>query len=387
MVTDKTGREVRVGDILTYQGGYNYATGENYWYWVGGRVLVTEVNPPRQTQWDRYDLEVERIDDNRGYPYNDPTSYVEAEYFMKEDTTMTKDTHGVELQQHDIVRFVRDYNMSAITTASRVPAGTLGVVNQVGAYSLAVTLARSGNVVGPYATYVEKVPGRWVPATETKDLPASPILLRLRNDVRSNGLGEQERFLKGGVHLLVRTVGEYPFREFRIKEDHVRYQFSAANFEVFVPEVAATAPNPSAQAMTFDTARGYVSQFKELGVRTRVRQRSWDEEARYAALEELDPAGNVVRKLYRAIDCHERLRELRDVAVPTDVVAIPKGTYFQFKTPAGVVIDAPDKSSTWSLPEIKAARGIAWHGDKKYRLCVQRVVPIFNPVTGEATAS
>jgi hypothetical protein len=386
MVTDKTGREVRVGDILTYQGGYNYHSGENAWYHIGGRVMVLEVQPKVGRAWGHEDLKVSRLDEIDLHLQADTTSYVEARYFTKEDTTMVKDTHGVELQQHDIVRFVRDYNLSSILD-NRAPAGTYGVVNYVGNYSFSVALARSGNSVSPAASAVEKVPGRWVPAAETRDLPASPVLLRLRNDVRANGLGEQERFLKGGVHLLVRTVGEHPFRDFRIKADHVRYQFSAANFEVFLPEVPATAPNPRAQAMTFDTARGYATQFKELGVRTRVRQRSWDEEARYAALEELDPAGTVVRKLYRAIDCHERLQGLRDLAVPIDVVGVPKGTYFQFTDGSGVVIDTPDKSSTWSLPEIKDTKGIAWHDGRKYRLCVRRVVPIYDEATGEATAS
>jgi hypothetical protein len=295
---------------------------------------------------------------------------------------MTKDKNGLALRQHDIVRFTEDYNLTG-TSEQRCPKGTLGVVSSASEWAnvVAVTIARTGKTVNPVGTRLEKVPGQWLPAREVKDVRAGETLIRPKHDLNTGIGSATETFLRNGVHLLVRVstpTAPYRagFRDFYIK-DSDKYAWSDVNFEVFVPEASAAAPNPRAQAMTFDTARGYVLKFKEFGVRTQVRQRSWDDEARYAALEEVSPGGAVTHKHYRATDCEARLAALRDSQVAVDVVAETAGAYLRFKVPGTQEwIVAPDHAEAWSLPEIKASKGITWQAGKKYRLCVQKVVPI-----------
>lgn len=135
--------------------------------------------------------------------------------------------------------------------------------------------------------------------------------------------------------------------------------------------------------MTFATAITYLPRFAALGQLATVRQRSWDKEGRYAAIElraeKVGGETTVTRKLYRAVECEEALRALEALQTPIDVVGTPKALYFTFIVPGTAkVIPAPDKTVWWSMNEMRQAGGLVTFEGRRYRLCkeVRTIVPI-----------
>jgi hypothetical protein len=276
-------------------------------------------------------------------------------------------------RKNDIVRFVQDYNMTATDVRRRAPKGTLGVVN--GQYLTSavagVTLLNDQRLT-PSASFIEKAPGHWEAVTARHALVPGVSLVRPTADLSGGGTAQpHETFTKGGVFVVQPTCLPGS-RGVALRPNDVTgaYTFSSMSvFEVFVPDVPVA--EDRAQAMTFATALELAPQFHQHGVQVRVRQRSWDTDSRYAAIDVVEGI-TVKAKLYTAMKAREYLAQLEAAQTPIDVVAVTSGYNFRFLVPNGnAYIPAPDGATYWTLREIQAVKGITRYNGQKYRLCTE----------------
>lgn len=293
------------------------------------------------------------------------------------------------LKQNDIVRYNADQSSMGIKK------GTLAVVIDA-RDSFADVRLLDGAFRTPAISYLDKVYGRWVPFRDYPGvLVKGETLVRLNQPVTGGGPRyPRVNYTKGSIFV-------YDPYELGHREDDIfigtraysgkysgraAFSFACSNFEVFVEEgqlaparTEYTPPVAAAKrAMAFGEA---VPLCQKLNEETgnqglyRVRQRTWDKNGRYAAIDKHTGLGSngVVTSFYLPGDVDAELQRIVESRAPIDVFAQP-ATYspnFQFFTKEGNAITNPRGNGTlWTQAEVLAQpNAIATIGGRKYRLC------------------
>jgi hypothetical protein len=135
------------------------------------------------------------------------------------------------------------------------------------------------------------------------------------------------------------------------------------------PKVA----NEARSAMSFQTAAQELQRLIQAGIKGgTLRQRSWDTKGLYAGI---DINGT---SLYTP----EKVAEYIASQTPVDVVGTPTRYHdaFYFTVPGtGSYLPSRHGYNYWTSADIANAKGLAQHGGKTYRLCVNKVVPLYQP--------
>jgi hypothetical protein len=274
-----------------------------------------------------------------------------------------------EFKTNDIVEFAQDY-------AGNVKAGDLAVVRrQAGSY--VYYTARNGQEGSCFPERLKAAQGTWVPVTpgNIHKLVPGETLVRPVETL----YGDKETFTALGIHVVKsRGLGTVTIPNKAGGESTFGLTYnsghgSKARFESFVQD----AGDP-AKAMTYEQALKFLPQFIALGEHATVRGRSWDKKGLFAAIELVDANGKAREKLYRPQDCEARLEEL-DKAPAVDIVGVPDGMYYTFKTIAGNLLNSRG-GSAWSVPDIRECKGIVRQGTTKYRLCKDIVTHTIVPI-------
>ena len=296
-------------------------------------------------------------------------------------------------QQNDIVRFVRNYG--AYTTAKK---GALAVVtNNVRDNDRYVAVRTPGGVVHhPEYTCLEKVEGAWHPLADYPGkLVEGEALVRPVRNLESGG-PSPTTYLKHSVYPFRRYQGQFGAPSVALKANDPGHSWMDSNFEVFVEKgvqpVATTTSGDPSRAMAFAQAVEYAQKLNKatdnLGL-YRVRQRSWDKQGLYAAVDCYDGLSRdrVARSLYRATECEEELRRIEESRAPVDIFVEKPGTYFRFPLPGGGYLVPPDNDRhfLWTRDEIQRTGGFVNQGGKRYRLCRKVTTRVEDAWTGGST--
>lgn len=147
-----------------------------------------------------------------------------------------------------------------------------------------------------------------------------------------------------------------------------------------------TMATQTSNAMNYTQAREAFTRLKEAGFLGTIRQRSWDTEGLYFAVEVQE--GGTLEKLYRTADVDDFLAKRAPLDTePYSVTSLrPFGKasalgstdtrFFRFRTPGGVFLMAPDGAVYWSTADIQRAGGVATDSNgRRYRLGERRFVP------------
>ncbi len=178
-----------------------------------------------------------------------------------------------------------------------------------------------------------------------------------------------------------------PYIYVRVEGDETRQEYGGFYQERFLhvlPAISAAKEVPalSTTAMSLEQARAARQQLVDAGLaptNLRVRSRSWDNDAKFFAVD-VTEANGTRTSLYSAARVAEYLATL----TPEDLTPYMttkrlgnKVAVYQFKvgTLNGSFLPAPDGSYWWTEADIRKVGGIVTYAGKRYRLGQNKFVP------------